>query len=89
MLYVEGSALVISVVMISKKGENGMQNPIYYLSRALQGAECRYPPIEKLALVVVTAARLLCPYFQAHIINIPIGYPLLPGVMEARHIKGT
>ena len=34
------------------------------------------PPIEKLAFSLVTAVRKLKPYFQAHIINVLIDYPL-------------
>ena len=32
--------------------------------------------MEKLILELVTAARKLCPYFQAHIIEIPTEYPM-------------
>lgn len=37
----------------------------------------RYPQIEKLGLAVVTVARRLKPYFQAHPVIIPTEYPLL------------
>ena len=40
------------------------QTPIYYVSKALQDAEMRYPEIEKLALALTVAARKLRPYFQ-------------------------
>jgi len=39
---------------------------MYYTRRALQGAKEKYPAIEKLAFALVTAARKLKPYFQAH-----------------------
>ena len=48
--------------------EEKVQKPVYYASRALCGAEETYPPMEKLAFVLVTAARKLKPYFQAHTI---------------------
>lgn len=71
----------ISVVLISEgKQETGttkVPSLMYYLPRALQGAEARYPPIEKLALAVVAIACRLCPYFQANVIIIPMGYPIL------------
>ena len=47
------------------------QQLIYYCSRALRGAEERYPKMEKLILALVTTARRLRPYFQAHTIKIP------------------
>jgi hypothetical protein len=43
--------------------EKGHQLPVYYTSRALRGVEERYPPMEKLAFALVTAARKLQPYF--------------------------
>ena len=45
------------------KEEDKVQKPIYYAIRALRGPEERYPPMEKLAFVLVTAARKLKPYF--------------------------
>lgn len=44
----------------------GKQHPVYYTSKALVDAETKYPMMEKWALALVTAARKLRPYFQAH-----------------------
>ena len=49
---------------------------MYYTSQALQGAEEKYLAIDKLAFALVTAARKLKPYFQAHIVVILIDKPL-------------
>ena len=56
--------------------EGKVRKLIYYTSKALKGAEGRYPPMEKLAFSLVTTARKLRPYFQAHVINILIDHPL-------------
>jgi hypothetical protein len=53
-----------------------VQKPLYFVSKALHGAEERYPQIEKLAFALVMALRKLRPYFQAHTIRILIEYPL-------------
>ena len=53
-----------------------VQHLFYYYSRALRGAEERYPRIEKLILALVTAARKLRPYFHAHTIEVPTEYPM-------------
>ena len=45
-------------------------NDVYYASQALCSAEERYPPMEKLAFALVTAARKLKPYFQTHTVNV-------------------
>ena len=50
--------------------EDRVQFPIYYTSRALRGAEGRYPPMEKLAFALIIAAQKLRLYFQAHTIVI-------------------
>jgi len=49
-----------------------VQKPVYYTSWALYGAEERYPPMEKLTFALVTVARKLKPYFQAHTVVVLI-----------------
>ena len=56
--------------------EEKVQKPIYYASRALYGAKERYSPMEKLAFVLVTAARKLKPYFQAYTVIVLTDKPL-------------
>ena len=53
-----------------------MQKLVYYTSRALRGAEARYPQIEKLTFALITASRKLRHYFQAHVINVMTNHPL-------------
>ena len=68
-LYLAMSDFSTSVVLI--KDKDRVQHPVYYCSRALREAEERYPRMEKLILEMVTAARKLRPYFQAHAIEVP------------------
>ena len=49
---------------------------MYYTSRALRGAEERYPPMKKLAFTLVTTTCKLKPYFQAHIMVVLTNKPL-------------
>ena len=55
---------------------DGIQQPVYYCSRALRGAEERYLKMEKLILELVTTARRLRLHFQAHTIEILIEHPM-------------
>ncbi|XP_075665227.1 uncharacterized protein LOC142634862 [Castanea sativa] len=73
-LYLAVSSRAISAALIKEEGK--VQKPVYFISRALRGAEERYPPMEKLAFALVTAARKLKPYFQAHTINVLTDRPL-------------
>ena len=73
-LYLAVSDFSTSVVLI--KDKDRVQHPVYYCSRALRGVEERYPRIEKLILALVTTARKLRPYFQAHTIEVPTEYPM-------------
>ena len=73
-LYLAVTPHAISSALIREEGR--VQNPVYYTSRALRGAEGRYPLIEKLAFVLITASRKLRHYFQAHIINVMTDHPL-------------
>ena len=56
--------------------EEGSQRPVYFISRAFRGVEERYPRMEKLAFALITAARKLKAYFQAHTIIILTDQPL-------------
>ncbi|KAK3030287.1 hypothetical protein RJ639_039870 [Escallonia herrerae] len=46
--------------------EDGVQKPIYYVSKVLQDVKTRYPKIDKIALALIISARRLRPYFQSH-----------------------
>ena len=65
-LYIAVSQAAVSAALV--RDEGGLQRPIYFISRAFRGAEERYPRMEKLAFALITAARKLEPYFQAHTI---------------------
>ena len=56
--------------------EEKVQKPVYYASRVLRRAKKRYPPMEKLSFALVTAARKLKLYFQAHTIVVLTDKPL-------------
>ena len=73
-LYLAVSDFSTSAVLVRDKER--VQHPVYYCSRALRGAEDRYPRMENLILALVTAARKLRPYFQAHTIEVPTEYPM-------------
>ena len=73
-LYLAVSLAVVSAALIRE--EEKVQKPVYYASRALCGAEERYPPMEKLAFTLVTATRKLKPYFQAHTVVVLTDRPL-------------
>ena len=73
-LYLAVSDFSTSAVLVRDKDR--VQHPVYYCSRALRGAEERYPRMEKLIMALVTAARKLRPYFQDHTIEVPTEYPM-------------
>ena len=56
--------------------DQGVQQPIYYVSKTLVDAKIRYLPLEKLVLALVHATRKLPHYFQAHIVYVLTEYPL-------------
>ena len=64
----------VSSALVREEGR--VQKLVYYTSRALRGAEGRYPQIEKLAFALITTSRKLRHYFQAHVINIMTDHPL-------------
>ena len=73
-LYIAVLQAAVSAALVRDDGRS--QRPVYFVSRAFRGAEERYPRIEKLALALMTAARKLKPYFQAHVIIVLTDQPL-------------
>ena len=73
-LYIAVSQAAVSAALVRDKG--GSQRPVYFISRAFREAEERYPRMEKLAFVLITAAQKLKPYFQAHTIVVLTDQPL-------------
>lgn len=73
-LYIAVSQSAVSAVLLREQDK--IQQPVYFVSHALTGAETRYPMIEKAAYAVITAARRLRPYFDAHPITVLTDLPL-------------
>ncbi|XP_052205170.1 uncharacterized protein LOC127809995 [Diospyros lotus] len=73
-IYLGVSEHALSAILVRE--EEGVQYPIYYVSKRLVDTETRYTLMEKLAYCLVTASRKLCPYFQAHQIDVLTKYPL-------------
>ncbi|KAK2998543.1 hypothetical protein RJ639_023122 [Escallonia herrerae] len=73
-LYLSITDVAVSAILVRE--EDGVQKPIYYVSKVLQDVETRYPKIEKIALALIILARHLRPYFQSHTIVILTDQPL-------------
>ena len=72
--YIAIAFYTISLVLI--RVDNGIQRPVYYVSKSLNEAEVRYLPLEKALLAVVHATRKLPHYFQAHTVVVLTQLPL-------------
>ena len=78
LLYVSATESAVSAVLVEEQG-NGhtkRQVPVYFISEALYGSKIYHSEIEKIAYAVLTAARKLKHYFQAHKIRVPTNHPL-------------
>ena len=73
-LYLAVSEWAVSVVLIRIK--DTVQCPMYYTSKTMTKVETRYLPLEKVGLALVTAAKKLPQYFQAHTIYVVTQYPV-------------
>ena len=62
--YLAVALYAISLVLI--RVDNGIQRPVYYMSKSLNEADVHYFPLEKAILAVVHAIRKLPHYFKAH-----------------------
>nr|XP_023895551.1 uncharacterized protein LOC112007441 [Quercus suber] len=72
-MYLAVSEHAVSAVLLR---DQGVQQPVYYISKTLVDAETRYLTLEKLVLALIHATRKLPQYFQAHTVYVLIEYPL-------------
>ena len=62
-MYLSVSEHVMSIVLLR---DQGVQQPVYYVSKTLIDVKTSYLLLEKLVLALVHAMRKLPHYFQAH-----------------------
>ena len=55
--------------LIAQEDSHGVEQPIYYVSRALKDAETRYSGVERSCLALIYALQCLQHYFLAHKVN--------------------
>ena len=72
--YIAVAPHAVSLVLI--RDDNGLQKPVYYVSKSLHEVEIRYLPLEKAILAMVHATQKLPYYFQAHIVVVLTQLPL-------------
>ena len=72
--YIAMASHAVSLVMVRVK--NGVQRPVYYVSKSLHETKIRYLPLEKAILAVVHATQKLPYYFQAHTVVVLTQLPL-------------
>ncbi|GKD34857.1 reverse transcriptase domain-containing protein [Tanacetum coccineum] len=82
-LYLAAATEAISAVLLTDKGN--VQKPIYFVSRALQGAEINYPSLKKVALALVHVVRRLRLYFQAHTICVLTDQPIRKVLLKPKN----
>ncbi|XP_075633716.1 uncharacterized protein LOC142606218 [Castanea sativa] len=73
-LYLAASESAVNAALIRE--EDKRQLLVYYISQAFQGAETKYPRIEKIAFTLIVASRKLRPYFEAHPILVMTDQPI-------------
>ena len=72
--YIAVAPYAVSLVLI--RVDNGVQQPVYYVSKSLHEAEVHYLPLEKAILTVVLSTRKLPHYFQAYTVVVVTQLPL-------------
>ena len=72
--YIDVASHAVSLVLIWV--DNGVQKPVYYVSKSLYEAKVRYLPFEKAILAVVHATRKLPYYFQSYTVVVLTQLPL-------------
>ena len=73
-LYLAVSEIAVSAALIWEECKK--QLLVYYVNQAFQGAEFRYPRIEKIVFALIVASRKLRQYFQANPILVMTDQPI-------------
>ena len=84
--YIVVAPHAVSLVLI--RIDNGIQQPVYYVSKSLHEVEIRYLPLEKAILAVVHGIRKLPHYFQAHTVVVLTQLPLIAVLRSADYTRG-
>lgn len=66
--------------------KEGIQKPVYYVSKSLQEAEVQYLPLEKAVLAIIQATKKFPHYFQAHTVVILTQLPLQALLWKSNYI---
>uniref|UniRef100_A0A2N9I314 Reverse transcriptase domain-containing protein n=1 Tax=Fagus sylvatica TaxID=28930 RepID=A0A2N9I314_FAGSY len=83
-LYLAVFERAVSAVLIRIK--DTVQCPVYYTSKTMTDAEMCYPPLEKVGLALITAAKKLPQYFQAHTIYV---WGAKIGALDVKYLPRT
>ena len=79
--YIAVAPYAVSLMLI--RVDNGIQRPVYYVSKSLHETEVCYLPLEKAILAVVPGTCKLPHYFQTHTVVIFTQLPLKTIVRNA------
>ena len=82
--YVVVASHAVSLVLI--RVDNGVQMPVYYVSKSLHEVEIRYLLLENAILAMVHAKRKLPHYFQSHTVVVLIQL-LLQSLLQSADYK--
>ena len=72
--YIAVAPYAVSLVLIQV--DNGIQRPVYYMSKSLHEAEMHYLSLEKTILAIMLGTHKLPHYFQAHTVVVLKQLPL-------------
>lgn len=68
LLYITSTSRSIGALLAQEV--DGVERPVYYISRVIQGAEARYSPVERHCLALVFAAQKLRHYLLAYTVHL-------------------
>ena len=65
LLYLAANSYAIGALIAQENG-GGVEQPVYFINRALKDIETRYPRVERACLAIVYASQRLRHYFLAY-----------------------
>ncbi|XP_022019433.1 uncharacterized protein LOC110919474 [Helianthus annuus] len=84
-MYLSASDKAVGAVLLVDR--QGIQTPVYYVSRTLNDPETRYAIMEKLVLALIHESRRLRRYFTNHVIHVLTNY-IIGNILARPKISG-
>ena len=86
-LYIVSNSQAIGALIAQEDG-SGVEQPVYYVSRALKDAESQYSGVERSCLALIYASQRLRHYFLVHKVQLMTKFHHIRSLLQRPVLSG-